>query len=137
MNAMSFLSQARMLEDKAQEKLDAAAKLRASLFSITAKPKDDIVSGGGSQDKFGETLAKVIDLEREANEYIDRKIDMAKVVKRIESERQRKILLKHYFWGKRLGLVAYEMHLSLRTVKTHHKKAIESLQEILNNCENA
>lgn len=131
MNAIEFLREVEKLDKLAQDKLEMAAKLRATLYSTTPKLKEDVVSGGGSQDKMGETLAKVVDLEREANVYIDRKADMAKVVKRIENERQRKILLKHYFRGKRFWLIAHEMGLSVRTVKTHHKKALESLDKIL------
>ena len=134
-NAKEYLRQVALIDRKVDAKCDEIAQLRAMVLRITPTLKDDMVSGGSSQDKLGNTMAKIIDLQAEINADIDSlvaaKRAVGHVLDRLDDDRQYDILHKRYIQYKSWEQIAAEMHYTYRWVCIMHGRALKSVDTIL------
>lgn len=79
-----------------------------------------------SGDHLSDTIANIIDLEKEINEDIDQFVDIKKecmnMIDRLEDPKSIALLYKRYFEYKTFEQIADEMDLSTRWVIELHKK---------------
>jgi DNA-directed RNA polymerase specialized sigma subunit len=102
---------------------------------ITATISLVAVSGTGSQDKLGDSVVRIVDLQNEINRKIDKFVDMKReisaVLEAIPDPDQVKVLHKRYFEYKPWEQIACEMNYSFRNVCYIHGKALQAVDAIL------
>lgn len=144
-DAKEFLSRVKLIDARINMKLDDLAQTKAMALKVTQTLRQDSVSGGGSHDKVGDTVAKIVDLERDIDKAIDNwiefKREVSEVIDRLDNANQIEVLYKHYFgeWDEKeerpyylsLEEIAVEMHMSYRNVCYIHGDALKAVGEIL------
>lgn len=140
MDAKAYLQQVERYENLITAKLEEMDRLRALTTKITSSWKDDVVSSSGSQDKLGDAIAKIIDLQTEINEtideYVDRKREVGSVLEKVENSNQMAVLTKKYLLYESLEQIAVEMNMSYRNVCYIHGEALLVVAALLKGEEN-
>lgn len=134
-DAKEYLNQVRLLDTRINNKLEELSRLRAMVTKITTTLKADVVGGGGNQDKVGDAVARIVDLQREINEavddYVDRSREIAATIDQIADADQLAVLHKRYFEYKKWEEIACEMFMTYRNVCYIHGRALQSVSAIL------
>jgi len=124
--------------DAKQREID---DLYALITRVTPVLKTDVVSGSGSQDKIGNAIAKITDLQAELNRDIDHFVDLkreaaAKLGKVTRAEYY-EILHKRYFEYQSLEQIAVSMNYTYRWIRRLHGRALNVFGKIMNKEEGA
>ena len=119
--------------DANQREIDA---LYALITRVTPVLKTDVVSGSGNQDKIGNAIAKITDLQNELNRDIDHFVDLkreaaAKLGKVTRAEYY-EILHKRYFEYQSLEQIAVSMNYTYRWIRRLHGRALNVFGKIMN-----
>ena len=134
-DAKAYLKKIELLDAHINNKLNDLHSLKTMVTKITATISPVAVSGTGSQDKLGDAVAKIVDLQEEINQKIDRFVDMKReismVLEKVQDPDQVKVLHKRYFEYKPWERIACEMNYSFRNVCYIHGKGLQAVQEIL------
>lgn len=134
-DAKAYLKQIRLYDTHIQTKLEELSQLKASITKITTTLKADVVSSSGSQDKLGDAVAKIVDLQNEINADIDRFVDAKKevssVLEKMDDPDQLQVLERRYVLFETFEQIAYEMNMTYRNVCYIHGKALLSVKAIL------
>ena len=135
-DAKEYLRKVKLCDTHINNKLAELERLKAMVQKITATWRDDVISGGSrSQDKLGDAVARIIDLQRELNNDIDNYVDMKQeirgIVDKIEDANQVDVIYKRYFLYESFEQIACEMHMTFRNVLYIHGKALEAVEEKL------
>lgn len=135
-DAKTYLNQIRVLDVHINNKLEELARMKALSTKVTTYLKPVPASGGGGgQDKLGDVVSKIIDLESEINEAIDRFVDKKRevsgLVERITDPDELKVIYKRYFQNETLEQVACEMNYTYRNVCYIHGRALSSVETLL------
>lgn len=131
----SYLKQIRLYDTHIHTKLEELSQLKESITKITTTLKADVVSSSGSQDKLGDAVAKIVDLQNEINADIDRFVDAKKevssVLEKVDDPDQLQVLERRYVLFETFEQIAYEMNMTYRNVCYIHGKALLSVKAIL------
>lgn len=134
-DAKAYLSKIRLLDANINSKMNDLHALRTMVTNITSTISPVSVSGCGSQDKLGNAVAKIVDLQNEINQkvdkYVDLKRDAIEVLEKVKDPEQLKVLHKRYFEYKSWERIACEMGYSYRNVLYIHGDALKSVNAIL------
>lgn len=127
---IKYLSRYRWLDKEIDRKLAEKDRLVAlacrvsPVFSVEPK-------GGGSIYKSSDIVAKIVDLEIEINQDIDKlitlKLDIEAKIKTVESPKEQLVLRYRYIDCKRWEEIAYIMGYAWAQVHRIHKRAIEKM----------
>lgn len=102
---------------------------------ITPTLKADVVSGGGSHDKIGDAVAKIVQLKDEINQEVDRYVDMkreaAALLDKLENHLYYIILHRKYMQHESLEQIAADMHYTYRWVCILHGRALQEFANVL------
>lgn len=131
-----FLQQIELCDAHINNKLEELAHLKDLSVRITATLKQDVVSGGGNQDKIGDAVAKIIDLEHEIDQaiddFVDKKRAVSKIIEQVTEAEYLTILYKHYFFPyKSFEQIAYEMGYAYRHVTRLHGYALQAVEKLM------
>lgn len=130
-----YLQQIRLYDSHINTKLEDLHQLKEMVTKITPTLKDDVVSGGGNQDKLGDAIAKIVDLEEEVNRDIDRyvnaKQEISNTLEKISDPDQLQVLHMRYVQYKAWEQIACDMHMTYRNVCYIHGKGLQSVNQIL------
>ena len=95
--------------------------------------QSDRVQTSGAKDTLGNTVAKIIDLEREINNRIDElcdlKYDILARISRMPDLDQQNVLIARYVQGLKWEKIAKEMNFSLSQIYKLHGKGLNSFLE--------
>lgn len=134
-SAKKYLQQIGQCDDRINAMLAEVDGLYAMITKITPTLKQDIVTGGGSQDKIGEAVAKIVDLKEEINREIDRFVDLkreaAAMLNKLENHLYYIILHRRYMQHETLEEIAADMHYTYRWVCILHGRALQAFVEVL------
>ncbi len=134
-DAKAYLQQIKLHDARIDRNIEELENLRAMTTKITATWKDDVVSGTGNQDKLGDAVAKIIDLQHEIGRDIDSYIDMKRKVwdllERIKNPDQLQVLYKRYFKYEHWEQIACEMNMTYRNVCYIHGRALQAVSKLL------
>ena len=134
-DAKSYLRQIKLYDTRINMKIDELAALKASLLKITPTLKDDVVSSGGSQDKLGDAVAKMVDLRNEINADIDKFVDAKRsvgaTIDKVSDPDQLQVLHRRYVLYESFEQIACEMCMTYRNVCYIHGKALQTVSDIL------
>lgn len=107
--------------------------LRDRLTSISC-PMGEKVQSTKDPDKFTDPVSKIIELEQEINEDIDKLIDLKrvarKVIEQLDNEVEKMILYKRYFENKTFEQISVEMNYSWRQIHRLHGNALQNFSKV-------
>ncbi len=134
-DAQAYLRQAELCNAHINNLLEDVQRLKELTRQITATLKPDVVSHSGNQDKMGNMVAKIVDLENEINaavdEYIDKRREIIATIDKINVPNQVSVLHKLYLEEKTWPEIAEEMHMTERNAQYIHGRALQSVRRIL------
>lgn len=133
--AQEFLQQIELCDTHITNKLEELDRLNSLLTKITTSLSMAPAHGSGNQDKVGNAIAKIVDLEKEINDeidhYVDKKAEVKRVLDRIKNPDQLKVLSKHYLLYESLEQIAWEMGFSYRNICYIHGRGLQAVEEIM------
>lgn len=134
-DAKAYLRKIELLDAHITNKLNDLATLRTMVTKITATITPVAVSGSGNQDKLGDAVAKIVDLQDEINRKIDKFIDskreVSAVLEKLQEPDHVKVLHKRYIEYKPFEQIACEMCCTYRNVCYIHGKALQEVGALL------
>ena len=134
-DAKAYLKKIELLDAHINNRLNDLQALRSLVTKITATISPVSVSGSGNQDKLGDAIAKIIDLQDEINRKIDNYVDLKREISAklelIDVADYVKVLHKRYFEYKPWEQIACEMNCTFRNVCYIHGKALQAVEALL------
>lgn len=134
-NAKRYLQRIARCDSRINAMLAEVDGLYDMVTKITPTLKQDVVSGGGNQDKIGDAVAKIVDLKDEINREIDRFVDMkreaAAMLDKLENHLYYIILHRRYVQYETLEQIAADMHYTYRWVCILHGRALQAFAEVM------
>lgn len=134
-DAKAYLQKIELLDAHINNRLNDLHTLRSLVTKITATISPVPASGSGNQDKLGDAIAKIIDLQDEINRKIDNYVDLKREIsarlEQIEVADYVKVLHKRYFEYKPWEQIACEMNCTYRNVCYIHGKALQAVEALL------
>lgn len=152
MTAKEYLNQAYIIDRRINMTLEKSEKMRGSLYG-RSPVIDDIGGGkgGGDGDVVGETITKVIDYERQADELIDslvaKRLEIEQTIQSVPDEVQREVLERRYLlyqdWeshfdtktGEYIKGIADQMNYSARQIYRIHGEALKCVSANVSECQ--
>ena len=134
-NAKEYLQKIKYYDDRINYGLEEYEKLQAMVTRITPVLKQDVVSASGSQDKLGDTVAKMADLltqiNRDTDTFVDLKREAKALLDKVKNPTYYKILHKRYVLYHSLEQIAVEMNYTYRWVKRLHGRALQAFEKVM------
>lgn len=135
MTAEEYLIQHRFLDNEINCKLEQIEKLRTLAEKVS--PSTGFGSASGISDKVGKTVAKIVDLENEINDDINKlvalKTEIHNSIKLMSNPLFRCVLEKKFISGYSLEKIAETTGYSLSQLKRIYKKAKENFEKMIPN----
>ena len=133
--AQEFLLQVKLCDKHIDNKIEDLAHLKALTKKITSAWGTEPVSGSRSQDKLGDAIAKIVDMEQEINDavdkYVDKKNEVRALLEKVTDADQLDLLYKVYFQYETLEQVSCEMNMSYRNACYIHGRALQTVEALL------
>lgn len=134
-DAKLFLMQVRLYDTKINAKLEELQHLKDMVTKITPTLHDSPGGGHGSQDKLGDAVARIVDLEAEIDQsvdlYVDEKRRVHEVLDQVQNTDQYNVLHGRYVQYKTFEQIAFEMHMTYRNICYIHGRALQTVEELL------
>lgn len=134
--AKEYLEKIKWYDVLIDSKLEELATLNGIVKRIT--PVMNTTGGGsatGNQDKLGDTIAKIVDLQEEINRDVDIFVDMkreaAKLLKQVKNADFYKVLHMRYVQYKSFVHIAVEMNLTERGASKLNGRALQAFDKVL------
>ena len=132
--AKAYLGKIRQTDRTVQRLLELRFSLRASLYSTGAAP-GGIPGGGHDPDRTGRTIARLDELERRIDAYVDelvaRKSEAFLRIRRLPELAEQDVLIARYLQCKPWPVIAREMHYEERQVYRIHGRALQHFADDL------
>lgn len=135
MTAKEYLSQYKDLNDSINAKLEQVGELRRKAQTVSSGSSDGTHSST-PRDRIGEITARIVDLEHDINEDIDRSIDLQREIRAaiatVPEVRLRTLLEYKYINLLTLDETAVRMNYSYPQICRLHGRALQSVKMIWN-----
>lgn len=132
MTIKEYLSQAYRIDQRINSKLEQVSSLRELAVKATSTLSDTYSSGNGNKQKMEGVIVKIIDLEHEIDEEIDRLVDLKQeivsLIKKVKNPEYQTLLELRYLNFKTWEQIASEMHYSIQHTFRIHDKALSLLR---------
>ncbi len=132
MNIRQFLGRHFEINNAVNSKLEQLEELRHLAASASSPTLSESHCTGTYSDRVGRTVAKIMDLDREINEEIDRlvetKIQIRNMIDTLSDSTQRTILERHYILHESWETIAEKLGYSTRHITRLHNQAIAALE---------
>lgn len=133
--AKDYLLKIRLYDARIENGLQELSALEDMVTRITPVLKQDMVSGSHSQDKLGDTVAKIADLRdqinRDVDAFVDLKKEAAAKLAQIENPDYYKVLHLRYIRNFTFERIAIEMNYSYRGVCYLHGRALQAFEKVM------
>ena len=134
--AQEFLRQVRLYDIHINSLLEEKAQMETLARKVTSTWGGERVSSSGNQDKLGDTVSKIIDLERKidraVDRFVDKKAEVKAILEKIQKPDELELLLKVYIHYETLEKVACEMNMTYRNACYIHGRALQTVEALLN-----
>lgn len=131
----AYLQKIRLYDTHINNKVAEMSRLKDMVLNITPTLKDDVVSGSGSKDKLGDTVAKIVDLQDEINraiyEFVDRKNEVCAIIDSLQNPDHVALLHKRYVEYLTWEQIACDMHISYRHATRMHGRALQAIERVM------
>lgn len=128
---ITYLKKYILLEREIDRKENEVEKWRSRLENVTASYSSQPLGGGSIYGKTPDIIARIVDLEQEISEEIDRAIDIRgtieQAIKAVEDDTLRVLLQHRYIDGKPWERIAADMHYSWQHTHRLHSKALSKI----------
>jgi len=135
MNALEFLQQAYMLEQRIETKLQEISSLRALAETMRSFAGNEPVCRSRNVTALEDSVIKIMEQERELNEEIDRLVDLKKeildVISEVKDLNFRLVLEKRHLCFESWPQIGEEMGHTDRWAQMKHTGALRVVQQIL------
>ena len=132
--AKAYLGKIRQTDRTVQRLLELRFSLRASLYS-TGAPLSGMPGGGRDPDRTGRTIARLDELERRIDAYVDelvtRKAEAFARITRLPELAEQDVLIARYIQLKPWPVIAREMHYEERQIYRIHGRALQHFADDL------
>ena len=132
MDAKEYLSQAYRIDQRINSKLEQVTSLRNLLGKATGTLSGAPKAATPNPHSMEDTICKMVDMENEINDDIDRlvdlKADIMRRVKCVENTEYQTLLELRYLCFKTWEQIAVAMGYNLRHVYRLHDEAVESIK---------
>lgn len=133
MTAREYLSEVQRLQTIIEQKQERIKEIRESASTVRAVRYDlEKVQGGGHSDKIGESVAKIVDLEKEVEndmmKLLYRQHEIIGQIHKLDNPKHIKILYKRYIEGKDFQTIADEIDLTYQYALMLHGKALKAFE---------
>ena len=132
MTIKEYLSQAYRIDQRINSKLEQIQSLRELAVKATSTLSDTYSSGNSNKQKMEGVIVKIIDLENEIDEEIDRLVDLkheiVSLIKKVKNPEYQTLLELRYLNFKTWEQIASEMHYSIQHTFRIHDKALSLLR---------
>lgn len=130
-----FLKKIVTIDNMIDAKVNQVAQLRSLLDVCSVRYDGDKIQVSGGDDKFADTVAKIIDLEDEINADIDSLIahkELARqMIESLDDDTQKLILYKRYFEKKTFEQIAVELNYCWRQIHRLHGNALVKMDKAM------
>lgn len=134
MKAKEYLGQIKRLDKMISNKLSEIYQLKSMASSISMLNEECRVQTSGDKDRIGNMVSDIVDLEEEAQKYIDTYVKFRrKIIKQIYSmpkENHYRVLFAKYIEDKTFGIIAEEMGYSWRQIIRIHGSALTEFEKM-------
>lgn len=139
MTGKEYLLSVKRLDNMINDKLDEIYRLKTKATSITVPCDKERVQCSSSQDRQGDYISQIIDLEKDVDVLTDILIDTKRNIKTICSRMNPfygSMIKKRYIQNMSLSQIATIYNIKIGKTKYNHKKAVEEFEKIyLTNCQ--
>ena len=133
MQAKEFLNKIRHIDMMIDCKLEQTSNLRSRLTSINVTMGERVQSSL-DPDKFTNTISKIVELEKEINDDIDKLVDLKsiarKAIESLDNDIEKMVLYKRYFENKTFEQISVELNYSWRRIHQFHGDALKKLESL-------
>lgn len=123
-----YLGQLERLDKMIQNKLSEIYQLKTMACSVTVSNDSERVQTSADKDRLGNTIAKIVDLEKETDKLIDSFIDkrnhIIEQIDGIKDVNMYHVLSSRYVSKKTFDEIAAEMNYSRMQINRIHGKAL-------------
>lgn len=134
-DAKRYLQQVKQCDMRIKIKMEDLEQLKAFTTKVTSTLSDVSVSGTKNNDKLGDAIVRIIELQNDINCEIDRFVDLKKevcaVLDKVSNEDQYNVLYKRYILHHTLVRIAADMNYSYRGICKLHGRALQAVERIL------
>jgi len=133
--AKEYLQSVKSLDKRIDNKLEQLSHLQALALKVTTHLKPDAAFGGGTHDKVGDSVIRIMELQEEINrsidEYVDKKIEVMQTIDMVNDPDHVAVLRKRYLEYEPWAQIAEEMGYSHRNICYIHGRALQAVEAIL------
>jgi DNA-directed RNA polymerase specialized sigma subunit len=134
MNAKEYLSQALWLDQRVNTKLEQLQTLRELSMKVSANLTVEKVAGGNNKKGHMEnTVVKIVDLEKEIKEDVERSIaikaEIMNTISQVDDPIGQIILEMRYINGKGWDEIARDLKYNDRSVFKIHSRALKEISK--------
>lgn len=134
--AREYLEGIKKLDNLINSLIAEYESMQAMATKVTSVNEGDRVQASGSQEKMADIVVKMVDYQNAINSNIDKYVDMKnnilEVLKQLDNADHISVLYKRYFEYKGWEVIACEMGYTYRWVTKLHGRALNSMDNILN-----
>lgn len=129
MGVKQYLGQIQRFDKQIQNKLAEIYRLRTMAIGISVATDKEKIQTSSDKDKIGNFVSKIIDMEHEIDDMIDKRYKIVKEIESIDDLESYDILANVYVLGKELKTVAVEKKVTYRHFLRMHDKAISDFSD--------
>lgn len=130
-----YLEEIQLCDKKINNMIEELSRLNALAFKVTSSLKQVAVFGTGTQDKVGDAVARIVDMQRDINDEIDKfcdkKAEVRAIINQVKDPDQLDVLSKRYLLYESLEQIACEMGFTYRNVCYIHGRALQTVAELM------
>lgn len=130
METKQYLNQINRLERQIQNKLSEIYQLKTMACSVTISNDNERVQTSGGKDKVGAVVSKIVDMENEVDNMIDKRCNIVAQIESMENTEFYDMLAQIYILKKELKVVAIEKKMSYSHAKRLHGQAIDEFEKM-------
>lgn len=137
MSAKEFLNKIRTVDIMVECKLEQVKRLREQLTGGAIRCDKEKVQSSIHEDTMANTVAKIIELEKQINADIDLLVDYKtearELIEQLSNDIEKIILYKRYFDNKTFEQISVECNYGWRHTCRLHGNALNNLNKIMRN----
>jgi hypothetical protein len=138
MNTKQYLNQVRRYDRMISNKLSEIYQLKTLATSISVATDSDRVQSSGNKDRMGNTVARLVDLERETDKliqvYTEKRQVIISQIDSMEDMNFYDVLFHRYIEGKTFEAISEDIHYSWRQVMRIHDDALAAFEKKFGSC---
>ena len=135
MTAKEYLSQAYRLDRRIDSKLEQLSALRDTTTKATSVMNDVVVSRSRNMQSLQDTIAKIVDMERELDHDIDQLVDLkrdtTRLIKLVNNPQYQLILEMRYLTYQSWREIADQLEVDERYIYKLHGLALKEFEKNL------